>query len=64
LNEKSVLLFTIAGGEELLASEAGDREAPRRTGRTHIALDLDALLLFERGSGRRFVPAENGGGGS
>jgi len=60
LNEKSVLLFTMAGGEELLASDPGDRDEPRRTGPAHVALDLDAVLLFERESGRRFIPAENG----
>lgn len=60
LNEKSVLLLTVEGGEELLASEAGDRDEPRRTGPAHVAFDLDALLLFERESGRRFIPAENG----
>jgi multiple sugar transport system ATP-binding protein len=60
LNEKSVLLFTMPGGEELLASEPGDRDEPRRTGPAHVALDLDAVLLFERDSGRRFIPAENG----
>jgi multiple sugar transport system ATP-binding protein len=62
LNEKSVLLFTMEGGEELLASEPGDRDVPRRTGPQHVAFDLDALLLFERGNGRRFIPAENGEG--
>ena len=63
LNEKSVLLFTMQGGDELLASEAGERDVPRRTGTGHLALDLDALLLFERSSGRRFIPADGGGGG-
>jgi multiple sugar transport system ATP-binding protein len=57
LNEKSVLLFTMEGGNELLASEAGDRDVPRRTGPSHLALDLDAVLLFDRNSGRRFIPA-------
>jgi len=61
LNEKSVLLFMIEGGSELLASEAGDRDEPRRTGPARLAVDLDAVLLFERGSGRRFVPADNFG---
>jgi hypothetical protein len=61
LNEKSVLLFTMAGGNELLASEAGDRDVPRRTGPSRLALDLDALLLFDRDSGRRFIPADNMG---
>lgn len=64
LNEKSVLLLAMQGGQELLASEAGDRDEPRRTGPAHIALDLDAVLLFERESGRRFIPAGKGGGGS
>ena len=59
LNEKSVLLFTMQGGSELLASEAGDREMPRRTGPARIAVDLDAVLLFDRDSGMRFVPADN-----
>ena len=61
LNEKSVLLFTMQGGSELLASEAGDREIPRRTGPARIAVDLDAVLLFDRNSGMRFVPADNMG---
>jgi multiple sugar transport system ATP-binding protein len=56
LNEKSVLLLTTEGGDELLASEAGDRDIPRRAGPGRIALDLDAVLLFDRESGRRFVP--------
>jgi hypothetical protein len=45
----------------LLASEAGDREVPRRTGPGRIALDLDAVLFFDRDSGRRFIPADNMG---
>jgi multiple sugar transport system ATP-binding protein len=59
LNEKSVLLFTMEGGNELLASEAGDREVPRCTGPSRLALDLDAVLLFDRDNGRRFIPADN-----
>jgi hypothetical protein len=51
-----VLLFTMEGGNELLASEAGDRDVPRRTGPSHLALDIDAVLLFDRDSGRRFTP--------
>jgi hypothetical protein len=47
------------GGRELLASEAGDRDVPRRTGPSRLAVDLDAVLLFERDSGRRFIPAGN-----
>jgi multiple sugar transport system ATP-binding protein len=57
LNEKSVLLLNAAGGHELLASEAADRDIPRRAGPGRIALDLDAVLLFDRESGRRFVPS-------
>jgi multiple sugar transport system ATP-binding protein len=59
LNEKSVLLVTMEGGSELLASEAGDRDEPRRTGPSRLAIDLDAVLLFERDSGRRFIPADS-----
>jgi multiple sugar transport system ATP-binding protein len=59
LNEKSVLLVTMEGGRELLASEAGDRDEPRRTGPARLAVDLDAVLLFERDSGRRFIPADS-----
>ena len=33
-------------------------ETARNAGST--ALDIDALLLFERESGQRFIPAENG----
>jgi multiple sugar transport system ATP-binding protein len=61
LNEKSVLLLTTEDGDELLASEAGDRDIPRRAGPGRIALDLDAVLLFDRASGRRFVPSETPG---
>jgi multiple sugar transport system ATP-binding protein len=56
LNEKSVLLLVTEGGGELLASEAGDRDVPRRAGRGRIALDLDAVLLFDRENGRRYAP--------
>jgi multiple sugar transport system ATP-binding protein len=61
LNEKSVLLLTTESGSELLASEAGDRDVPRRAGPGRIALDLDAVLLFDRESGRRFVPIDDMG---
>jgi multiple sugar transport system ATP-binding protein len=63
LNEKSVLLLTTADGRELLASEAGDRDVPRSTGPVRIALDLDVVLLFDRSSGRRFVPRIQSGAG-
>jgi multiple sugar transport system ATP-binding protein len=63
LNEKSVLLLTMEDGQELLASEAGDRDEPRRTGPAHAAFDMDAVLLFDRASGRRFVPADATGVG-
>jgi multiple sugar transport system ATP-binding protein len=61
LNEKSVLLLTMEGGREVLASEAGDRDEPRRTGPAHIAFDMDSVLLFDRASGQRFIPADDGG---
>jgi hypothetical protein len=61
LNEKSVLLLTMEGGQEVLASEAGDRDEPRRTGPAHIAFDMDTVLLFDRASGRRLIPADDGG---
>jgi multiple sugar transport system ATP-binding protein len=63
LNEKSVLLCTMNGGDELLASEAGDRDVPRRTGPGRVALDLDSVLLFDRATGRRLAPADNNGVG-
>ena len=47
------------GGSELLASEAGDRECRVVTGSARIAVDLDAVLLFDRDSGTRFIPADN-----
>ncbi len=62
LNEKSVLLLTMEGGREVLASEAGDRDEPRRTGPAHIGFDMESVLLFDRASGRRFIPADDGGG--
>jgi multiple sugar transport system ATP-binding protein len=61
LNEKSVLLLTMEGGREVLASEAGDRDEPRQTGPAHIAFDVDSVLLFDRASGQRFIPADDGG---
>jgi multiple sugar transport system ATP-binding protein len=61
LNEKSVLLLTTESGNELLASEDADRDVPRRAGPGHLALDLDAVLLFDRESGRRFVPIDDMG---
>jgi len=64
LNEKSVLLLTMEGSREVLASEAGDRDEPRLTGPAHIAFDMDTVLLFDRASGQRFIPADDGGGES
>ncbi|MDB5514633.1 MAG: yurJ2 [Tardiphaga sp.] len=61
LNDKSVLLLTTEAGDELLASEAGDRDLPRRVGPGRVALDLDSVLLFDRESGRRFVPINGTG---
>ena len=61
LNEKSVLFMTMNDGRELLASEAGDREIARRPGPAHLSIDPAAILLFEQGSGRRFIPATSMG---
>lgn len=64
LNEKSVLLLTTGDGQELLASEAGNRDVARNVGPGHVALDLDAVLLFDRKSGRRFIPLVRNGAGA
>jgi multiple sugar transport system ATP-binding protein len=56
LNEKTVLLLRTQDGRELLASEAGTDEAPRRHGPAHARFDPGAILLFEADSGRRIPP--------
>ena len=58
LNEKTVLLLRTMDGRELLASEAGTDEAPRRHGPAHARFDPDSVLLFEVPSGRRIAPKE------
>ncbi|MDQ0471711.1 ABC transporter ATP-binding protein [Labrys wisconsinensis] len=56
LNEKTVLLLRTDDGRELLASEAGNEEAPRRHGPAHARFDAAAILLFEAAGGRRIAP--------
>ena len=59
LNEKSVLLLATQDGRELLASEAGDREMPRRTvPRASPASISTPCFSFDRDSGTRFIPAD------
>ena len=56
LNEKTLLLLRAADGREILASESGTEDAPRRHGRAYARFDPSALLLFEAESGRRIPP--------
>jgi multiple sugar transport system ATP-binding protein len=56
LNEKTLLLLRAADGREILASEAGTDEAPRRHGPAYARLDPGAALLFDAASGRRIPP--------
>jgi multiple sugar transport system ATP-binding protein len=58
LNEKTVLLLTTADGREILASEAGNEEAPRRHGPAHARFDPAAILLFDAATGRRIPPQQ------
>jgi multiple sugar transport system ATP-binding protein len=58
LNEKTVLLLRLADGREVLASEAGTDEAPRRHGPAHARFDPAAIHLFEAESGRRIAPSQ------
>ena len=58
LNDKSVLLLKLADGREILASEEEEREVARRPGPVHVAIDPEAVLLFERQSGRAFAPQQ------
>ena len=53
LNEKTVLLLRTTDGREILASEAGTDEAPRRHGPAHARFDGAAVLLFDAQSGER-----------
>ena len=57
LNEKSRPAVRTPTGSELLASEAGDDEVPRRTVRAYRALRPRRRALFDAASGRRIAPA-------
>ena len=56
LNEKTLLLLRTDDGREILASEAGTDEAPRRHGPAFARFGPRAVLLFESASGRRIAP--------
>jgi multiple sugar transport system ATP-binding protein len=56
LNERTLLLLRTDDGHEILASEAGTDEAPRRHGPAFARFDAEAVLLFDPTSGRRIVP--------
>ncbi len=56
LNEKTLLLLRADDGREILASEAGTDEAPRRHGPAFARFDPSAALLFDSASGRRIAP--------
>jgi multiple sugar transport system ATP-binding protein len=56
LNERTLLLLRTDNGHEILASEAGTDEAPRRHGPAFARFDAEAVLLFDPTSGRRIVP--------
>jgi multiple sugar transport system ATP-binding protein len=56
LNERTLLLLRTNDGREILASEAGTNEAPRRHGAAFARFDAEAVLLFDPASGRRIVP--------
>ena len=59
LNEKSVLLLRTRDGRELLASESGEGELPRRHGPANASFDRDAILVFDAASGLRIAPQTN-----
>jgi multiple sugar transport system ATP-binding protein len=56
LNEKTVLLLRTPDGQEILASEAGTDEAPRRHGPAHARFEGNAVLLFDAATGVRIPP--------
>jgi multiple sugar transport system ATP-binding protein len=56
LNERTLILLRTNDGREVLASEAGTNEAPRRHGVAFARFDAEAVLLFDPASGRRIVP--------
>jgi multiple sugar transport system ATP-binding protein len=55
LNEKTLLLLRAEDGRELLASEPGSDEAPRRHGPAYARFDASAILLFDAATGRRIA---------
>jgi len=58
LNEKTLLLLRTHDGREIIASEAGADEEPRRHGPAHAHFDPNAILLFDAESGGRIAPRE------
>jgi multiple sugar transport system ATP-binding protein len=56
LNERTLLLLHTDDGREILASEAGTNEAPRRHGAAFARFDPEAVLIFDPANGRRIVP--------
>jgi len=56
LNERTLLLLRTDDGREILASEAGTNEAPRRHGPAFARFDAESVLLFDQASGRRIAP--------
>ena len=56
LNERTLLLLHTDDGREILASEAGTNEAPRRHGPAFARFDAEFVLLFDPSSGRRIAP--------
>ena len=59
LNEKTVLLLTTSDGREILASEPGTDEAPRRHGPAQARFDPASILLFDAATGRRIPPQQS-----
>jgi hypothetical protein len=55
-NEKCVLLLRAGDGRELLASESGEGELPRRHGPARASFDRNAMLVFDAASGLRIAP--------
>jgi len=56
LNERTLLLLRTDDGHEILASEAGTNEAPRRHGAAFARFDAEAVLLFDAAGGQRILP--------
>jgi multiple sugar transport system ATP-binding protein len=56
LNERTLLLLRTDDGREILASEAGTNEAPRRHGPAFARFEADSVLLFDPANGRRIIP--------